>query len=826
MLLAFFLLARLALADEIVDPTIAWEAPAVYPEAARAEGGEVVVRLTLALDATGRVLAAEAEEGSDPRFVEAAITTARSSRFTPAMLDGRPVPATITYALRFTLDVQPVLSMEGRVLEAGIREPLEGVTLELTGPDGAVAYASTDAEGRFTLYDLAPGPWTVTGSGPGLTPESADLTLTEGQVGQVSLWLVRSRTWEGDAVEELTVIGRLGRAEVTERVLAADEARVLPGSNGDVIKAIQNLPGVARPPAGIGQLIIRGTRPEDSGFYLDGARIPLVFHFAGLSTVIDSRALSEIAFLSGNYGVRYGDTLGGVVDLRTDPAVPERSSGRVAIDVFQARAFVEQRVSDRTAITAAVGRSYADAILTPLLSKAEGFSFRAPRYWDATARVLHRSANLGTFDALVLFSDDRFRIVGGEDGGTLIGLSTTFLKTRFVWRVRTGDRWSVETVLGTGPDEQRFTFRDEDESYDRHFMTTLRHEWLRDLPEGDGLGWRLGLDLKADAFGFRFGPLGNAEEETGDGFALRPAFYAEATVREGPVTVSPGVRLSSLALADQAPVALDPRASVTVEASPTTELVATLGRYSQYPQYRELLAVDGLRPAWSLQSSVGVRQRFRYGLSVQVTGFYNELFDLVSGREGRFEFFSGPPPPPPYDTDDYANDGRGRIYGGELLFKASGKRGVAWLSTTVSRSDRVSRPGDDREPFRFDQTLILNALGSAVLPKRWRVGGRVRVGTGNPYTPVANRFQELDGHTFIPVFAEGEVARVPPFWSIDLRVDKDWVFRQWTFTAYLDVQNVTSNRNPEVMGWTYDYSEQDPLRGLPILPAFGLEGSW
>ena len=38
-----------------------------------------------------------------------------------------------------------------------------------------------------------------------------------------------------------------------------------------LIKAVQNLPGVARAPLGVGQLIIRGTAPEDSAYFLDGA---------------------------------------------------------------------------------------------------------------------------------------------------------------------------------------------------------------------------------------------------------------------------------------------------------------------------------------------------------------------------------------------------------------------------------------------------------------------------------------------------------------------------------------------------------------------------
>ena len=50
----------------------------------------------------------------------------------------------------------------------------------------------------------------------------------------------------------------------------------------------------------------------------------------------------------------------------------------------------------------------------------------------------------------------------------------------------------------------------------------------------------------------------------------------------------------------------------------------------------------------------------------QVVGYYNELFDLVVGREDRFQVFLLPPPVGPFDTEDYANDGTGLICGSEV----------------------------------------------------------------------------------------------------------------------------------------------------------------
>ena len=49
---------------------------------------------------------------------------------------------------------------------------------------------------------------------------------------------------------------------------------------------------------------------------------------------------------------------------------------------------------------------------------------------------------------------------------------------------------------------------------------------------------------------------------------------------------------------------------------------------------------------------------------------------------------------------------------------------------------------------------------------------------------------------------------------------------RWSFTAYLDIQNVTNASNVEIMAYSYDYSEEEPIAGNPIFPAFGFKGEW
>jgi len=235
---------------------------------------------------------------------------------------------------------------------------------------------------------------------------------------------------------------------------------------------------------------------------------------------------------------------------------------------------------------------------------------------------------------------------------------------------------------------------------------------------------------------------------------------------------------------------------------------------------------ENLSPERALQSSVGVEHAIGGALSLEATVYHAWLQDLVSGREDRFEFMLGPPPLPPLDVDEYANDGTGHSVGLETMIRWSDSRTIAWISSTLSRATRVKRPGDDPVLFEYDQPVNVMGVVSHKLPGRWLVGARLRYGSGNPYTPVGNRIIDVELQEFIPVYTEDSSQRLPAFWSLDFRVDRDWVFRNWILTTYLDLQNTTNRKNVELMNWSTDWSTEVPVYGLPIVPAFGLRGAW
>ena len=842
-----------AVVAEPTLPVLVTAPAAPYPPAALAAGLEATVLLELDVDATGLVLDARVAEPAQPvdptlpvgsvadqGFEDAALQAARAFRFTPARdAQGQDVPARIQYRSRFTVAAAPRLSLSTQVQDAqGL--PLPGARVVVVGPDGARQEALTDADGVARFADLPVGSWTVAATAEGWLTGSAGAELDAETIRELTFTLqpdVPDRGPPGEAGEEIEIVGQRLQPEVTERVLSVEQIQYLPGTGGDVVKAVQNLPGVNRAPLGVGQILIRGTAPEDSAAYLDGMPLPIVFHFAGLNTVINGDSLEEVAFLPGNYGVRYGRTLAGLIDLRTDPSLPEESSGYVSVDLFQATAFVEQRLSDRTALTISGRRSYIDAVLTPVLTAATGSSFQAPRYYDLNARLLHRTDRGDIFDAFLVGSSDVFRVLGTDESTgeeeTTIGLQTRFAKLRLLYRHFDDKGIRHETVFITGPEEQRFQLSPDGDAFERPFDLSFRHELFKTAPGGHrdksfGLGWRVGLDGIATNYKFVYDVPSFGLREEGDIGILAPAAYVEPTIRLSRWDLVPGLRGDLYTTdAGYTNTALDPRMAVLFHPWTRSRMKIAVGKHSQFPEPREVTpSSDGelsLTHEYSIQTGIGWEQGIGQDWTVEVSRYYNWLQDLVVGNEDAFRFFTGPPPQGPLDSDPYANDGVGRTAGLELLVRYQSERTVALLAGTLSHSVRQKRPDAQELLFEYDQPLVINALASHELPKRWRVGARFRYGSGNPYFPLANRWLDLESGDWQPVFSD-EQDRTAAFYQLDLRVDKTWDFRRWDLSWYLDLQNATNRQNPEVIGYSDDYYTEEPVNGLPIIPAFGLKG--
>ena len=135
----------------------------------------------------------------------------------------------------------------------------------------------------------------------------------------------------------------------------------------------------------------------------------MLYHFGGLTSVYNSDLLEKIDYIPGNFGVRYGRAIGGIIDIEPRDGARDGYHGYVKLDFIDAAAMVEGPVG-KGSFALALRRSTIDAVLAAASHYINlGFT-TAPRYWDYQAIFTYPLWG-GKFKLLIFGSDDYLSLV-------------------------------------------------------------------------------------------------------------------------------------------------------------------------------------------------------------------------------------------------------------------------------------------------------------------------------------------------------------------------------------------------------------------------------
>ena len=212
--------------------------------------------------------------------------------------------------------------VRGQIRERGTREPLVGADVALIRRGAASGAAdrqaevigATDDDGRFEVRVGEPGALRVIVSDTAHESCVRDFAAGELAGSTPVEWSCFAPKRAG-GLNETRVRARPEHPEETKETLTRAELTTVPGTLGDPLRVLQNMPGVARAPFGLGLLIVRGANPSDTGVFIGGEPIPVLYHFLAGPSVFTANLIDKIDFYPGGFGVRYGRYMGGVVDV-------------------------------------------------------------------------------------------------------------------------------------------------------------------------------------------------------------------------------------------------------------------------------------------------------------------------------------------------------------------------------------------------------------------------------------------------------------------------------------------------------------------------------
>lgn len=863
----------------VVPPTLLRDSPAPYPAELREQRLAGLVTLRLTLDESGGVTDVALVQASHPAFGLSALAAARTLRFTPTLLDGAPRPSQLDFTYRFEAPPPPVLRVlvKGQVRSRGTRAPI--ALARVFADDGTETL--TDGAGRFTL-ELPPGKHLLHALASGFLTGSFEETLVATRELEVVYGLTPLRLNPFQTV----VRGERDRTEVSRVELHDAELREVPGTMGDPFRVVMVLPGVSSIISGVAYPVVRGSSPASTGYFLDGVRVPALFHVFLGPAVVHPDFIDGLDFYAGGAPAKYGRLLGGVIEGTL--AKPRDGFHATAYaDLLNAGAFVEVPIEKTdTRLTAAGRISYMGLLvgaLSPLFSGPQGPSLVAD-FWDYQAR-LDQGLLGGRLQLFGFGSGDTFGTTSKLVDGPSLAQDIVFHRADAKYRHRLGPGELLaeltfghdEFALGATRTEPLggLEFPGTIGPSPRSLVTTTQRAHITQTSLTAKLQYRaeLGEDWVVSAAGtydhLRAGFTEDLEVQV-EGFPKQTshteapfavgnlyAVWGEATYRGVKDTSATlGLRLDHYHLVPAiGHTTLDPRFSVDRQVTDTLTVRSTIGLYHQPPTFLISLPVVDLAGAKYgvqevLQVTAGATWRVWRNLELSADAYVNPMTrtaELGLFDDEHLDPSNLPNSEKPLGTPSVAQSRPGLAYGLDLMARWPMQgRWFGWLTLSLQRSSRLAsfttydvhgrRTGEAlaQVPYAFDQTLVANAVVSYRFDSGWSVGATLHFNTGRPESGELTSRTRLEGTdvTGAPAWvrvSRDQVARLPPYFRADLRVAKTWIFDAFTLEAWLDVLNVTVSG--EVISYGYTQPVPGALAKTPlsvpiVIPTLGLKARY
>ena len=750
--------------------------------------------------------------------------------------------------------------IKGTVRARGTRRPLNDAVLLVNGRPSPVP---TDAEGRFTL-EVSPGVVSLEVHAPGHETQTFQETLRAGQELEVIYRLSPQTVLPYETV----VRNEHERTELSRITLREQELRDVPGTQGDPFRVVMLMPGVGSLASGLSYPVVRGSQPASTGFFLDGVRIPMLYHLLLGSAVVHPDFIDSIDFNPGLPPVQYGRLLGGVVEGHVRKPREGRTHATASMDLLNSGFFIEQPLASTHTNVTLAGRVSYSALLLALLANSfnrSGSGKVRANFWDYQARVEQKLGQtslrlfaLGSSDGLGLRSE------ASNPASEGLGLGTQFHRVDLRGQHPLGGG-KAEVGLTLGEDRigligEQGAQRIGEYSL-RQLSVAARALWRRELtPQlrftvgADTESRRAALSITGTAL-----PPGATEADLGDplqrpsSLATLSGAYTELQWSPGARwSVVPGIRADAYHLVPGLTYwAVEPRVAVRYAVSETLTLKAGAGLFHQPPTVLlHVPVMDTMAMRYGLQSgaqtSLGAEWQPSDAWQVRTEAFFNPLFRTVELDLSQV-------------AEDYRRRGlalqdpsaRGQAYGVELMVRhALGRDGFGWISYSflqsrrrvrVDRTDELGHVVGQTEtsvPFAFEQAHVLNAALSLRFKNNYTVGTVLHFNTGRPESGEVTSRSQREGLDALgqPVWIRQDrdrVGRLSPFVRVDMRASKSWALDDFTLEAYLDVLNISLQR--EVLAYEYQRQvlgdgttllERKPLQLPVVLPMLGVKATY
>jgi hypothetical protein len=723
-------------------------------------------------------------------------------------------------------------SIKGRVFNIKNNEPLPFTNIIISGTTiGAIS----DFDGNFLFKGLNPGYVKLEATSVGFERiMTEEILVTNSKTASIDIAMKEVAVQISGVEVTASVFKRVEESPVSLKSLGISQIEKSPGSNRDVSKVIQSLPGVASSVSFRNDIIVRGGGPSENRFLLDGIEIPNLNHFAtqgasgGPVGIINTDFLREVDFYSGAFPASRGNSLSSVIDMKLIDGNPDRMVYRATLGASEMALSANGPVSEKTNVLVSVRQSYLQ-----FLFSAIGLPF-LPTFTDYTVKVKTKFNVKNELTIISIGALDNFKLNTGLKNPTEEQqYILDYLPVNNQWNYAIGanyrhyrdNSYSTWVISRNMLYNEAYKYLNNDESVPENktldyssyeIENKIRYEEV--LRTG---GYKITYGAGAEYAKYKNSTLQKVFIPAGEDTITEINYSSDLnlfkwnifgqvskSILDERLLLSLGIRSDANNYSDEMSNLfrqISPRFSASYSLTPKLALNFNIGRYFQLPAYTtmgyrlpdgELLnKTNGLRYIQADHIVAGVDFRRNDQSKITLEGFYKfynyypfSLRDSVSLASKGADFGVA-------GDEGVIPVSKGKAWGAELYFREKITRNIdATVSYTWVRSSFEDKHGEFI-PSAWDNRNILNVSALASLKKNWDIGVKWRFVGGAPYTPYDFERSSLieawdaKGRGYLD-YDEYNTQRLTVFHQLDLRVDKEYFFKKWSLNLYLDIQNL------------------------------------
>lgn len=735
--------------------------------------------------------------------------------------------------------------IKGKVIEANNNLPIPFANVLIVGTNLG---ASTDLNGNFLIKNVPVGIYQLRASVIGYTPQvKNDIMVKPNRITEVNFELVTQAIEIENVVVQADYFDKNYLEPVSVRKFSQEELRRSPGGFEDVVRALSVLPGIAQADAGRNDLVVRGGAPSENLYVVDGYEIPNINHFGtqgstgGPISFINLDFVEDVKFSTGGFPVLYGDKVSSTLTINLREGDKQKFGGKGTLSATLFGLDLEGPVlGEKSSFIFSARRSYLDFIF-----KAAGFSF-VPEYYDVFTKFDYKIDNInslnflfiGAFDNVKFFNDtpekrnNNARILGSDQIQYISGITYKrvfkdgFMNLRYYRNFTDYNTRQSDSLLNP-------IFKNISREEENNLQLDVVHKFFKNLEMNFGTSLKF-IEFDAQILfptfvtSFR-DTLPQLDFNRTKNF-FKGATYINFNYRPfSKLTSNIGLRYDYFNAINSKSY-LSPRFSLSYLVNDYFTLNLSAGIYKQFPSLIWLVAYDqnrNLKPIDVKQYILGFDYLIREDTQIKIETFiknysdyptsltrpYLVLANTGAGFAGSDDNFSS------FGLDPLVSAGSGFARGVEFSIqkKMSEIPLYGIFSLTYSKSDFKSLDGFTRSS-NFDQNWLINLSGGYRFNMYWEVSTRFRFASGRPYTPFDD-----NGIQYVN---DLNSKRLKSIHSLDVRVDRRWIFKNWTLITYIDIQNIYNRRNLSGIRWDPRTRTVDETSSIGSLPSIGISAEF